>query len=507
MQSSAARAGLAVIICCLFSVLALPFPAQAGWWKVLKGAGDLGDAGKLGRRHLPDGFGALDDAARHIQGVSAISKGVPLAAHATPEGHWKFVNKDGEVYTAGSADEMARVVPTLAPDASDSTKLSFYLSDATVFDQRQFLSGLPANADLYFVDGKASYRISRGTGKARDEFSAVIRPNIAVPLVDRRMFDEVVFQLNRTLNKSNIRMLALQPGGPKRLSSAPSFEPGSKTALVDAIDPQHIGQAFSSLRGQTVVVTARVDGGRIHATPVTGDDFELPLDTLTRAAESNDVNLVVLQASVPKQPGGRNWLWQKIEVSGLSDALERATFADFLDALAASRGELKITAAPAGQGRISLSTVPSGDWPEPVTDDVFSEIFSHVTGNIITQSVQVVARDERAQREHDARIVTWLPSVVHVMYGLSLVIGLITLPVTRSWWRRLWPTEQRAEYRSAVGYYAARLVRGAAFLLLFVPIAAWPALPVQMARVVWGYLMLPVRFVRWMRGTPTPAAT
>ncbi len=316
---------------------AQPPPRPAGSPRSLREAGDAAEgAGK--RAHLPDGFGALGEAAQHIKGVAAIGKGVPLAAHVTQEGHWKFANRNGDVFTAANATEMQRVTQALAPNASADTKLSLYLSDETVFEGRALLKDLPPDADLYFVDGKTSYPLTRRTQAGTETLFATLRPNIAVEISDRRMFSEAVFQLNRPLNKSNIRILALEQGGPKRLSSVPGFDPATKTALVDAIDPLHIDSAFSAVRGQSVVVTGRVDGAILHA-----GDSEIPMEKLTRAAEANDVNLVVLQSSATRQPGGRNWLWQKVEVSGLDDAMKRATFADFLNALGATRGELVVS--------------------------------------------------------------------------------------------------------------------------------------------------------------------
>lgn len=486
-------------------VVCVSQPASAGWFtKILREAGEVAESsGK--RAHLPNGLGALGDAAQHIKGVAAIGKGVPLAAHVTPEGHWKFANKDGDVFTAANATEMQRVTQTLAPNATADTKLSLYLSDDTVFEGRALLKDLPPEADLYLVDGQASYLLARRQTGGNDTLFATLRPNIAVEVADRRMFNEALFQLNRPLNKSNIRMLALEQGGPQRLSSVPGFDPSTKTALVDAIDPTHIDGAFSAVRGQSVVVTGRVDGGILHA-----GDSEIPMQTLTRAAEANDVNLVVLQSSATRQPGGRNWLWQKVEITGFDDAMKRATFADFLNALGATRGELAVTATPAGQGRITLKALPTGDVAGQVTgqlSDWWGDAISSVTGEVITKALEVHARDEAAQMEQDARIVSWLPAAVHVGYFAAFVIGLFCIPVTRGWWQRLWPRETRADYKGAIGYWAARITRGLAFVFLFMPIASLPATPVMAWRMIWGYLTLPGRMFRWLFRRPQPTAT
>lgn len=479
--------------------------AQAGWLtKILRQAGD--GAGGAGRHaDLPAGFGALGDAAHHIRGITALERGVPLAAHVTPEGHWKFANKNGEVFTAANAEEMKRMLPSLAPGAAPDAKVSLYLTEETVFEGRALLKDLPPGIDLFLVDGSRSYRLLRRADSDRELLYAVLRPNLVVEAVDRQMFHEAAYHLNRPLNKSNIRVLAIETGGPKRLSSVPGFDPASKAALVDPIDPAHLEAAMSSLRGQSAVLTGRVENGVLHA-----GESSIALDKLYRAAEAQDVNLIVLQSQATRQPGGRNWLYQKVEVAGLDDALKRATFGDFLDALGASRGELAISAVPSGQGRITLRAVPTGDAAQPLTGQVgnwLGEAVSHVTGEVITKAVEVQARDQPAQTEQDLRILPWLPSIVHLVYFLLFLPGLFCIPVTWDWWQRVWPREAREDYKGALGYWAARCMRGLAYVLLFMPVAAVPALPVMAWRIIWGWLTLPGRVLRWIFRQFRPSPT
>jgi hypothetical protein len=190
--------------------------------------------------------------------------------------------------------------------------------------------------------------------------------------------------------------------------------------------------------------------------------------------------------------------------------MKRATFADFLNALGATRGELAVTATPAGQGRITLKALPTGDVADQVTSqlsDWWGDAISSVTGEVVTRALEVHARDERTQKEYDVRIVSWLPSAVHVIYLAAFVAGLICIPVTRGWWRRIWPRESRGDYKGALGYWAARTARGLAYVLLFMPLASLPAFPVMIWRVLWGYLTLPGRIFRWLSGRSTAKAT
>ena len=219
------------------------------------------------------------------------------------------------------------------------------------------------------------------------ELRAAVRPNLRVELTERDLFDEALAQLERPISRASIRTLALEPGGPTRLASAPRFDAKTKEALVDAIDPASLAGALRSLRGQTVLLTGRVEDNRLLFRPASGPEQSLKIRDVIGAAADADVNLVILHAAAPRQPGGRNWLWQRIAVDGLDDALKRATLADFLDALAASRGTLPRRVAREGSGRVVIRAAPDGSAAEPVTGivgDWLTTAASSITGNVVT---------------------------------------------------------------------------------------------------------------------------
>jgi hypothetical protein len=504
MRPRNAPARLAAVVMLAAALgMAGSMPAGANWLsRLARGAGEAGEAGvKAGKL----GLGALDSAASLVAKLPPPAKGVALAAHATPEGHWKFVNREGEVFTAGNADELSRVTSTLAPELSADGKLALYLSEDTVFRERALMKDLPDGADLHLVVGDDSYRLARRTQDGAEKLVAEVRPNITVEIGDRKLFEEAVFQLGRSLNRSNIRVLALEPGGPKALASVPRFDPATKTALVDQIDPGALGQALGKIRGQTVLVTGRVEGDVLIFRPAGGPEQKLFVHEMLRAAEAADVNLVVLKAAQPRQPGGRNWLWQKVEVAGLDEAMQRTTFADFLNALGASGGELTVTAAQGSPGRIVLSATPTGKTAAPLTDTV-GDWIGEFTGNVAVQAVQVFARDAERERELDARFIPGIPSLVQIAYLFGLVQGIIGIAVARRWWARIWPPEERQEYRGALGYRAAQTARLVALVLIFLPIAGPPAFFWTIVLQLWSFITAPLRFFGWMRARLSPGA-
>ena len=468
--------------------------AQANWLARL--ARDAGEAGAEATRFEAIG---LERAAAYIERLPMTAKGAVLAAHATPEGHWKFVNREGEGFTAGTPEELKRAIPTLLPEAASDGKLAIYLDEDTVFGDRALLKDLPEGASLFVVAGKEGYPLVRRPDAAPDALSAAVRPHLTVALSDHALFEEAVAQLERPLSRASIRTLALEPGGPATLSASPRIDPQTKGALVDAINPAELPRALRSVRGQTVLITGRTEDNLLLFRPSSGSEQSLKLRGLIDAATEADVNLVVLNAEAPRQPGGRNWLWQRISVDGLDDALKRASLGDFLDALGASRGAFQAVAAREGSGRVVIRAAPDASGAEPLTGlvgDWLSKVASNVTGNVVTSAVEVHARDEARQSELDNRIVPFIPADYQIAYLLSLIAGLIGWPLARDWWERIWPQEQRGEYRGALGFRAAQAVRLAAFLTVFLPLVGVPAFIGSLALQVWGVVMLPFRFVR-----------
>jgi hypothetical protein len=478
--------------------------AHANWLTRLgRGAAEIGEAGSAVSKL---GIAGLTHAAEYVARLPKAAKGAALAVHATPEGHWKFVNREGEVFTAGNADELARVRTVLAPEAAAGDKLALYLSEDTVFAERALLKDLPPDAELYVVSGNDGFRLRRSSDGTTVSLAAEVRPNITVALDNRKLFDETVFQLGRPLNRSNIRVLALEPGGPQRLSHAPRFDPVTRHPQVDQVDPASLSDALRRLSGQTVLVTGRVDGDALAFVPATGGaEQKVFLRNIASAAENADVNLVIVEASGPRQPGGRNWLWQKVGVAGLDEAMKRATFADFLSALGGAGSKLEVTAAEAGQGRIVMRAVPVTDSAIPLSTTV-TEWVGELSGQLIVQAVEVQARDRSRQAELDARLIPGIPSTIQFVCIAGVVLGLLAWPMSRRWWGRVWPPERREGYGGRAGYVAAAAVRNLAYVALFLPLVGMPAFLWSAVLQLWNLVTAPVRFVIWLwtRWAPRP---
>lgn len=478
-------------------------PASANWLTgLVRDSGEIAGTTSMRATRAAAELGPLGKAAAYLETLRGAPKGA-LAAHATPEGHWQFANNAGDTLTVGTADEMRRVLPALAPDAAGSgdLKLTLYLTEDSLFANRSALDQLPRDAGLHIVTDEGAFPVSRSGKGERQVLTARPKPNFTIDLVDRPLFDETMFLLARPLRKSSIRTIALERGAGKSLPSAPRTESETKVPLVDKLDPAHFGEGLGAIRGQTALVTGRVDDGKLIVAPAHGTEISLEIDSLVDAARRSDVNLIILQSDTTRQAGGRNWLWQKIEVGGLNETAEETTLGDFLDALAARRGGFKLTASPDGQNRVHIAAVPdaSAVGISGKAANAIDDLVSHVTGEVVTKAVDIRVRDRSTELEYDARLIPGVPTSIQFPYLIGLIAGLLAWPTARRWWTKILTERDDAVQHAEAP--ARRLAAGLAFILLFLPLVGILAFLVQTGMQVVDVVLAPLRWLRRILAT------
>jgi hypothetical protein len=417
---------------------------------------------------------ALEVAHRYARAVPARPDTVVLAAQGTQEGHWRFVNRAGEMFTVGTPDEMTRVVAVLYPQAKPGVRLALYMTEDTVFRHGVAFKSLPAAAELNMVVGGQSYRLLRRSDAAGVQLYAEVRTNLAVDLKSLQL-EEALWHLARPLSKAGVRLLALEPGGPATLPASPRIDPGTRRTLVDAVDPATLGAAMAGVAGQTLVVLGRVERDLLYVRPAAGPERSLALGELYKAADAADVGLIVLQAaSTPRQPTGRNALRQ----DGDGQA-PKATLADLLNAVAGPSRRLAVAAALAGRRTVIeaslVGDLTGGSGPRPADARLagFAADMAAVGIYAVRANLLTAAR----QSDLDQRVIPGVPFAVQAGYAALLVLGLFGAPVARGWWARIWPPEAASEYAGRSGYWVACAVRGLAFALVFLPLTSLVAAP------------------------------
>ena len=499
--------GLVAVLTAVSLVLgsARPAPANAGWLtKLVREAGEAG--GDVGRR----GLAQLDEAVGQLKRLPpGVGRGA-VAATVGAEGHWTFVNRAGQRFTAANADEMSRLSSVLLPDGPGPTGLTVYLTESTVFAQRAALKDLPRGARLRLVSGKKSYQLKtrerRGSdGKSARTLYADVRDGVVVPLSDRVAFKEAIWHLERPVRRSDVRVLALQRNGPAGFASHGRPAGQATRAMVDPIGAEHLVRALPTLRRKTVILTGRIDGDNLIFRSDRGFERPVGLTRIREVAAAHDIDLVVLNTPAPRQPGSRNWLWQTVDVEGLDHALQGRTMADFFNSLAGANSKVEVAINGVDGHRTSLSVttlrqgaaVPGSE----TIDSWIAEVISEVAGGVVTSAVELDLTSAARGKELETRIVPGIPSDYQFGYLGLLLAGLFGLPMARYWWFWLWPPEQREEYGAAFGYQAARLVRLVLFVLIFLPLVGVPAMVCQVFYTAWQWLTLPWRVMKWLFGS------
>lgn len=494
---------IGVTCCALVLLTGVPGPAEANWLtKLVREAAETG--GSAARKVEP-----LARASAQLKRLTPLPERVLVAASVSPEGHWTFVNRAGQRFTAANTDEMARVARNLTSDPGAMLKgLDIVVADEVIFADRAAFKMLPPGSHLRLAAHGDVYRVRGDFQDPVARLALDIKPNVQLQLSSLAALQEGLWQLSRSLKAAQVRVLALESGGPETLKSVAGIDPKSRRPLADRIDPYKLARSLPALRGQTVVVSARIENGNLVFRGASGSERSVDLKAIISAAERSDVNLIILNARAPRQPGDRNWLWQRVTIDGLDDALGRATKAEFLSALAGDgrmvvavgeRGPRRtVILAQAAPGSVSVS--PSGQ-----LGAVLAEVVSEVAGTVLSNGIRMDLVQASRQKELDLRIVPYVPSDLQFAYIGLLFVGLMSLAVARDWWARLWPPEQRAEYAQGIGFVAAWLVRWVLFVFVFLPIVAPLAFIWGALCSIFGWLMLPVR---WVSGrSERPAAT
>ncbi|MBU2533160.1 MAG: hypothetical protein KKB37_10490, partial [Alphaproteobacteria bacterium] len=433
----------------------------------------------------------LADAVRLIAREKVTPPALVLAAAVGAEGHWTFANQAGQRFTAAGVKEAGRVYQALAPEIRGKPgPVVIFVTGASVFAHGEHLDSLPEGARRRMVSEGTSYPLIGLGGKKSRRWLAQVAPNVFVHADEKGQFQEAVWQLSRPLRARAIRILALDAEGPDTFR--PTVRPGDDGAhAIDAINPGKLASALGTLRRQTALLTGRLerDDVLVYRT-ATAVERDLDLKPLRLAAAQSDINLIFVNAAAPRQPGVRNWLWLRAEVDGLSNGLGRETLGGFLATVAGGSDRVAIELHPRGASRVRLSVVPLAAAESERGPGTFSsmlaEIVSEVAGNVLPYAIDADLVTQQRQQELDRRLVPGIPSAWQFGFAGALLAGLLGLPIALSWWRRIWPPEQRADSAGGAGFAAARLVRWLVFFALFLPVAGLAAVLAGIIRGV-GY--------------------
>ena len=470
----------------LMALAAAP-SASANWLtRILKHADD-GVPHRAGKR-----LAAIDEAGAHLKTLPAARRSRAVAVELSDEGHWRLRNAEGEMFTAATPDELKRGLRVLTPLSEEAAKQILLLSGNTLFKDRAKLKELPADAELTALIESRVYGLHRRIVNGIERYSLDVGGGVRVPVRSSTEVHELLWQLSRPVELSAIRVLTLEPGATGLLKRTRPGDPAPGRVAVESVDPERLPHMMSAVARSTVVITGRMNGQALLYRPSSGPERTLALDELRQAAAAHDVNLVVIESASARQPGTRNWFWQRVALTSLDGPRAKPALPDRIGQLTGGI-PVEIDAVVMQELRtafqlMGLARGAAGGWTAPVSE-TWRDLAPEVTGTIVASGLRLDLTSRGRQRELDARLVPGIPSLVQIGYLAFLVLGLAGLSVAHDWWQRLWPLEARSDYPRRAGYWAARGVRGTIFLLMFLPLVAVVSTPVAFVRGTWRSLV------------------
>ena len=289
------------------------------------------------------------------------------------------------------------------------------------------------------------------------------------------------------LDLADIRVLALEPRATTLLKRTRAVGGDAGRLASEAVDPERLPHMMSAVARGTIVITGRIVGPMLHYQPSSGPERTLMLDILRKAAAASDVNLVVVHSASARQPGTRNWLWQRVDLTQAAPPA-KPTLADLVRQLTGGVPvEVDVQEVQPRRATLAFSGLAGGSgrgWTAPV-GDAWRDLATEVTGTIVASGLQLHLRSREYQKELDERIIPGIPSGLQFAYIGFLVLGLFGVLVAHGWWERIWPLEARTDYPRRSGYWAARIVRTTVFVMIFMPLVALASAPIAMLKSVW----------------------
>ena len=366
----------------------------------------------------------------------------------------------------------------------------FVLTAEAIFRHSTQLKVLPPKSEFKVLfDGQVRGLVRRVVAGA-ERYYLDAGGGVHVPITSREHVYEALWQLARPVDLADIRVLALEPGATTLLKRTRAAGADTGRLTSEAVDPERLPHMLSAVARGTIVLTGRIVGPTLHYHPSSGPERTLMLDALREAAAASDVNLVVVESASARQPGTRNWLWQRVDLTRVTPAA-KPTLADVVRQLTGGIPvEVQVQELQPRRATLAFSGLAGGGgrgWTAPV-GDTWRNFAPEVTGTIVANGLQLDLRSREHQKELDERILPGIPSGLQFAYIGFWVLGLFGVLVAHRWWQRIWPLEARTDYPRRSGYWAARIARNTVFLIIFMPLVAIVSAPVALIQSVWQQL-------------------
>lgn len=288
----------------------------------------------------------------------------------------------------------------------------------------------------------------------------LVDKNISVNVADMPALKTTIWQLQRPVTSPKMRLVQLAADPDIAL---PTQSYGSKIP-VDNVGTSQLLNAITSMRQQSLVISARIENGFLVK-----DKQRIAIADLEKVAAERDVSLIILGSDKPKktlQQLAKDW--QQRQTSG---KLLMYSAGDFYNAFApkSTASPISIEMNASGQLRTALrfEQAAQANMVQPQAVDIDLALLPL---HVLARSATIFRPSEVRAEELEDRIHPLVPSWVHIALLASFLIGVFTVHASWFLYQKLWASPQRANSKNCFFFTLLYILHRSAFLLIYLPL-------------------------------------
>lgn len=470
--------------CLVFGSVALHTnAANAGLLSLLAKAGKGASVGKgAGAAKLGAGVLAAD-ATGLIKVLPDADNVTRFAVQSGPDGIRLAGKSDVDLARYADADALDAKLTELRAASPDGT-VEIYVDDYAYERNRAVFDATSRSgkAEIKVLVDKRNVASLSADGKVltfADGLKVLNRPGVELR--------QIAYRMNAPLVGDQVRLLRFADDAPQ-LPSAREKVYGSKPLAPEpeSVTASDLAGQLKRVRGQTVLVTGRVDGNRLIYRTGSGES-SIGLGEIRIAGAEADVNLLVVDTGSSAQPSSAGVL-RSGGFKPLAEALDARTYGEFLQRLAPRGQDFIVDANRTGRGHVaySIAPVPKPTAPSNSADPTIQAI--GVAADVAR--LAMIARDSDTEEEWSRRWFTErLSAGWNSLILLNLVFGLLAI---RSFWRM-----SRWMLARLFGRLTNQWLRRALTLLLSFTMILFTGAIIGIPVLIWGYVLAIWNIVTW----------
>jgi hypothetical protein len=470
--------------------------AQAGLFgALLRKSDDVAmDAGKYADNLVP----SLEDGKWLTRQLATPEGGTPLALVPEQGGGWRLIDARGEAKNLNSLDDLSASLADAKVSAGKSTsKLQqIAIREEDFFKLRSTMPQLPEGTALSLVrkSGK-SYPLKSVSIGPRSRLVVELEKNMLLNPSNARVLDANFAYLRKGVNKANLKIASFDSK-----TAATASRSARLAAQRVLLNGDQLVSSLAGYKNQTLMITGRIetDAATKSRKLIVKDGSRkrvIDLDELDKIAESQRVNLMIVETNSLKQPG-KGGIFKTALEKQFKDASQSITQKDLLSSLAPPKSVSLIHASENGSNRIVMTTsyaaqrnVSKGNGQG--SDYSFTAWSLHAGTTIGVHSLRINSEDPKHTEEVEGRWISWISNIDLILSVVGLVVyGFVSL-LSWKWWKAIWRFFGRRSVDEEDFGKPIRIIRLISFLpistLFFLPAVIWIWIRDVLGLILWPF--------------------